>query len=46
MTVAVEDLAVARNRRQDAAVSVTAHDPPSVLAAIQAANRFLIQQVF
>jgi uncharacterized protein YxjI len=27
-------------------VSVTAHDPPSVLAATQAANRFLIQQVF
>jgi len=27
-------------------VTVTAHDPPSVLAAIQAANRFLVQQVF
>jgi uncharacterized protein YxjI len=27
-------------------MTVTAHDPPSVLAALQAANRFLIQQVF
>ena len=27
-------------------MSVTAHDPQSVLAAIQAANRFLVQQVF
>ena len=28
------------------AVSVTAHDPQSVLAAIEGADRFLVQQVF
>src|ERR671935_2904664 len=32
--------------RQDAGVSVTAHDPQSVLAAIEASDRLLIQQVF
>jgi len=31
---------------QDAGVSVTAHDPQSVLAAIDGADRFLVQQVF
>ena len=32
--------------RQDAGVSVAAHDPQSVLAAIEGADRFLVQQVF
>src|ERR671935_11159 len=32
--------------RQDAGVSVTAHDPQSVLAAIEGSDRFLVQQVF
>jgi uncharacterized protein YxjI len=32
--------------RQNSGMSVTAHDPQSVLAAIEASDRFLIQQVF
>jgi uncharacterized protein YxjI len=32
--------------RQDAGVSVTAHDSQSVLAALEASDRFLVQQVF
>jgi uncharacterized protein YxjI len=32
--------------RQDAGVSVTTHDPQSVRAAIEASDRFLVQQVF
>jgi uncharacterized protein YxjI len=32
--------------RQDAGMSVTAHDPQSVLAALERSDRFLVQQVF
>jgi uncharacterized protein YxjI len=44
--VAEADVAFGDRARQDADVSVTTHDPQSVLAAIDASDRFLVQQVF